>query len=381
MKMKMKHHLLIIFFLFQAVFHGLSMAGNESYRIGPRDVIVLTIYAGGEKQQEVHQSVTDRGMINVPFIGPVRAGGLITSELETKIAESLGREFFVNPEVHLYIKEYHSLRYYISGAVKEPGLYELTSETTLMRLIAKAGGVLPNRGHTAYILSDSADKAVSEKNDETFISGRSRTTVDLKELLDKGNMAHDLPLQTGDMVYIPPEKTLDLAESKFYVEGEVKNPGVFDYRIGTTALSACITAGGFDELAAPDQARIIRKQKGHQKVIKIDLDKVKKGQLPDIELKPGDLLHVPEQEAKIYVEGEVKQPGVFDYRPGMTALSVCIMAGGFDKFAAPKRTRIIRQANGRQEIIEIDLDKVKKGQIPDIELKPEDRIHVPETWL
>ncbi len=163
--------------------------------------------------------------------------------------------------------------------------------------------------------------------------------------------------------FVPPEKTLDLAESKFYVEGKVKNPRVFDYRPGMTALSACITAGGFDEFSAPDQARVIRKQRGRQQIISIDLDRVKKGEIPDIDLKPGDLLHVPEQEAKIYVEGEVRQPGVFDYRPGMTALGACIMAGGFDKFAAPRRTRIIRKVNGRQEIIEIDLDKVKKGDI------------------
>jgi polysaccharide export outer membrane protein len=58
------------------------------------------------------------------------------------------------------------------------------------------------------------------------------------------------------------------------------------------------------------------------------------------------------------------------------------MAGGFDTFAAPNRTKIIRSLTADQrEIIKINLNHVKAGKIPDIELKPGDRIHVPETWL
>jgi polysaccharide export outer membrane protein len=65
----------------------------------------------------------------------------------------------------------------------------------------------------------------------------------------------------------------------------------------------------------------------------------------------------------------------------MTAMNACIMAGGFDTFAAPNRTRIIRKKEDGVEIIKINLDDVTKGKTQDIELKPGDRIHVPETWL
>jgi len=57
------------------------------------------------------------------------------------------------------------------------------------------------------------------------------------------------------------------------------------------------------------------------------------------------------------------------------------MAGGFNTFAAPNRTRIIRKKDNDIEIIKINLNDVKKGEIPDIKLKPGDRIHIPETWL
>jgi len=83
----------------------------------------------------------------------------------------------------------------------------------------------------------------------------------------------------------------------------------------------------------------------------------------------------------ISVEGEVKRPGVYDYQKGLTALNACILAGGFDKYAAPNRTIIIRKEGDEQTTIQINLDDVRPGKVPDVELKPGDRIHVPESWL
>ncbi len=274
---------------------SLLSAQDKAYLLGPRDVITITIHAGGEKQHEAQLTVSEQGTINVPFIGSVKAEGLTTLQLESQIKKPLAEDYFLEPEVNINVKEYHSLRYYISGAVTTPGLYETASKATVMKLIAKAGGVLPTRGNVAYIFRDSADQIVKDKDVENLVSKRKREkVVDLKELLDKGNVSHDLPLESGDVVYIPPEQSRDIAETKIYVEGEVKKPGVLDYRPGITALSACIMAGGFDQFAAPNRARIIRKEGEKQVIIDIDLNKVKKGEIPDVELKPGDLLHIPE---------------------------------------------------------------------------------------
>lgn len=287
----------IIPFLFQVFLYlspDLSVAQTKAYRIGPRDILTLTIYAGGEEQQQVDLTVSARGMINAPFIGPVKAEGLTMPQLEDLITEPLTRDYFVNPEVNISIKEYHSLQYYISGAVKEPGLYEMTSIASLMELIAKAGGVLPERGNVAYILRESTAQIVEGQEIENLLSHKDPIKVDLKGLLDKGHMSLNLILQSGDVVYIPLQKALDLAESKIYVEGEVKKPGIYNYQPGLTALNACIMAGGFSKFAAPNRTRIIRKQGDKQEIIKINLNDVKKGKIPDIELKPGDRIHVPE---------------------------------------------------------------------------------------
>ena len=284
----------LLFQVFPLISPGPSLAQEKAYLIGPRDILTLTIYAGGEKQQEVNLTVSARGMINVPFIGPVKAEGLSLTQLEALITRPLAKDYFVDPQVNIHIKEYHSLQYYISGAVKGPGLYEMTSKATLMELIAKAGGVLPERGNVAYILRAATGQIAEGEEVENLLSQKRPIKVDLLRLLDKGDMSHNPVLQSGDVVYIPLEKALNVAESKIYVEGEVKRPGIYNYQPGLTALNACIIAGGFGKFAAPNRTRIIRKEGHKQVIIKINLNNVKKGKIPDVELKPGDLIHVPE---------------------------------------------------------------------------------------
>ncbi len=271
-----------------------GFAQEEAYRIGATDVLSIEIYAGGESQQAVQATVSEQGMISVPFIGGIRAAGLTLPELQEQIIAPLSRDYFVNPEVIIHIKEYHSLHYYIAGAVNTPGLYETTSRATLMTLIAKAGGVLPNRGSTAYILRDSARKITNGENLEELISRNAPHRINLKRLLDQGDMSENTLLETGDVVYIPLEKEQDVAESNIYVEGEVKKPGVYSYQPGLSALNACLMAGGFGKYAAPNRTRIVRKQGKKQLVININLEKVRDGKIPDIDLMPGDLINVPE---------------------------------------------------------------------------------------
>ena len=271
-----------------------SFSQTSDYMIGPRDILTLTIHAGGEKQQEVDLTVSGQGMINAPFIGAVKAEGLAVSQLEKLIFEPLARDYFVDPEVNINIKEYHSLQYYISGAVKAPGMFETTSEASLMELIAKAGGVMPERGNVAYILQGSTGIITEGEDIENLLTSREPVKVDLKNLLDKGDMSHNPILKSGDVVYIPLEKALNQADSKIYVEGEVEAPGVYDFQPGLTALNACIMAGGFGKFAAPKRARIIRKTEEGQDIININLEDVKEGNIPDIELMPGDRIHIPE---------------------------------------------------------------------------------------
>ncbi|MBI9087285.1 MAG: polysaccharide biosynthesis/export family protein [Desulfobacterales bacterium] len=268
------------------------VAQSTPYHVGPRDVLSLTISAGGEKQTQVDLTVSSAGTINMPFIGAVTVEGLTASQVEAKIREPLARDYFVDPEIIVSIRGYHHLRYNIAGAVKLPGLYESNAKMTVMELIAKAGGVTENRGSVAYILRSGEELPASDQAMEKMAGQAEPIRIDLQKLLDRGDMTQNRELQSGDSVYIPGEKTQNPTESKIYLEGEIRT-GVISYRPGLTALNACIMAGGFSKFAAPNRAKIFRKEGDKIVSIEVDLDDVKEGKIPDMELMPGDRIQIP----------------------------------------------------------------------------------------
>jgi polysaccharide biosynthesis/export protein len=282
-----------------------AASDDAAYRLGSGDVVKISILAGGEEQVAKEMVVGDTGDVTVPFIGKLPAAGLTINELEKQIVTPLARDYFVEPQVHLQIEEYRSLQFFISGAVKSPGIFSLDFIPSIMDLIAKAGGVTAERGNLAYVLRGVKDPvrmaeetgALEELDADApteSIAGTKPIIVDLQRLLDEGDMTENIRLATGDTVYIPPGTKLDQATTKIYVQGKVKRPGVFEYQPGMTALAACIMAGGFDQFAAPNRARVIRHTDKERNVITIDLKKVQTGEAPDLPLQPGDRIHIPE---------------------------------------------------------------------------------------
>jgi polysaccharide biosynthesis/export protein len=295
------------------VFHGgISYATGAGYKIGPADILAVSVFAGGEQQVSVELTVSEQGYVNFPFIGTVKASGMTSSDMERKMVVPLERDYFVNPQVHIQLKEYHSLHFFISGAVKKPGKYEMQAATKIMDLIAKAEGVTPDSGNVAYVMRDGkgGTKSDDEKTEslkvdlEKLLDGKGGTRgddgktvplkVDLEKLLDSGDMSCNIALVPGDLVYIPFSKGLNQSDSKVYVSGEVVKPDIYQYQPGMSALSVCTMAGGFSRYAAPNRTTIVRIENGKQKVIKIDLEDVVKGTIPDAPLKPGDRINVPE---------------------------------------------------------------------------------------
>jgi len=286
--------LFLLFLIFYPAFTSLCWGQPKTYRIGSNDVISLVIRAGGEKQHGADLTVSSQGFIIAPFIGSIKAKGLTPSELEMKLRIPLAEDYFVNPQVDIHVKEYRSLQYSISGAVRDPGLYKMSTEIRLLDLIAKAGGLLPDHANIAYIVRGSANLNPEDLAKKSLPPQTKSIKVDLKRLLERGDMSANLVLISGDLIYIPLLKSLDVSISKIYLDGEIKRPGVYDYMPGMTALNACLLAGGFSTFAAENRTRIIRKTADKTEVIKINLKEVSKGNREDFELKPGDRIHIPE---------------------------------------------------------------------------------------
>jgi len=111
--------------------------GVSEYRVGPQDLIEISVFQVPELNRTVRVNTT--GQISLPLVGTMQAGGLTIQELEAGIAGKLEAKFLQNPQVSAFVKEYTSQRVTMEGAVMKPGIYPLTGRTTLLQCIAQSG--------------------------------------------------------------------------------------------------------------------------------------------------------------------------------------------------------------------------------------------------
>jgi polysaccharide export outer membrane protein len=178
---------------------------------------------------------------------------------------------------------------YVIGEVQKPGAYRLRQPMTLLDLLVMAGGMTANGSVTQARL-------LRNKHDVV--------PVNFDALLLKGDLSHNVPVQGGDMVFIPEDR-----ENRVYVLGEVSRPGVYPLRDASTLLKALAAVGGPSSRAALREGYVIRRAaapgSAGQQVIKVDLDAlIRRGDLRrDMPLQAGDVLYIPERPLSMLAGG------------------------------------------------------------------------------
>lgn len=263
----MKKWMLIAFFLLSFGAPPVIAAMDNNYVVGDGDVLKVAVYGNPDLDATVR--VSSDGTILFPLLGQVKIGGLNVSQVADHLAVKLADGYLVNPQVSVFIEEFRSKKAIIIGQVRTPGLYELSGPTSVLELISKAGGLTPEAG----------DKATIKRKTGPGMAEEKMITVNLKDLLERGQASLDAPIMDGDNVFVSKAEV-------FYVTGEVGRPNSYRFEEGTTVIKAITMAGGFSPIASKSRVRIIRKVNGDEQVIK--------SVAMDIPIMPDDVIVVPE---------------------------------------------------------------------------------------
>lgn len=251
----------------------------KEYKIGPKDLLEITVFELPELNQSVR--VSEDGSISLPLLGQVAIEGMAKDAVEKKLASLLEEKYLKKARVTVFIREYQSQRVAVIGAVGKPGMYELIGRTTILQLISKAGGLTDRASNEMFVLREAKNGV------------RARLAIDLEDLINNGNQKLDIPLQANDTVNIPIDQLINV-----FVFGEVRNPGALQVKMSkhTTLLQAIAQAGGFADGAARGGVTIKRRDQktGKEIKMKVNIKDIIKGNRPDIELFEGDVVFVPE---------------------------------------------------------------------------------------
>lgn len=283
---------------------GGATASRSAYRVGPDDLLGVNVFGAPELSGE--HRVSSGGEIAVPLLGPVAVEGLSPREVEDKLEGALGRDYMKDPHVTVEVVEMQSHGVSVVGAVRKPGVYQISGSATLLDVLARAQGLDDNAGGTVVVTRGGSASEPSPSTGDSLPAGGSPSDsgaaarqIDLKALLSSGDLSLNVPVRPGDVVKVP-------TAGRVYVTGQVQDPGGFPVTNGETmtALQALSLGGGLTERADAGDAYVIRvHQDGRREQVPLDLGKVLDGESEDPRLLAGDVLFVPRSTGKTIFGG------------------------------------------------------------------------------
>lgn len=215
-----------------------SHASNE-YILGTGDVIKITVYDHPDLSTVVR--IGENGRVSFPLIGEVKLGDATISSAESKIARYLkDGDFVVNPQVSINVEQFRSQQVSVLGAVAKPGKYPIESSNTLVDMLAFAGGITHEGG----------DKVRVIKQDSNGVS--SQIDVDLVKLFKLGDTSLNMAVTNGDVIYVP-------RMDRFYIYGEVRNPGVYRLERNMLLMQGVAVAGGLTARGTEKHIKVRRR--------------------------------------------------------------------------------------------------------------------------
>src|SRR5262245_28895379 len=287
---------------------------DKDYQISANDVIQIEVEDAPELTH--FYRVSSLGRIEMPVLGMVDVQKKSTFELAKLIANGLREKEYLNtPNVLVTIKQYYSQTFFIQGSVRNPGVYQTEGRPSLLTIIGMAGGLAGEHGSTVFILrpvksekqiSDPGTKTLSVQDQASISSlttqlqpgGPDSTPATDYELfkvnigaLYKGQS--DQRLEPGDIINIP---HVDI----FFVAGEVRAPGSFPLKEGTTLRQAISLAQGMNFNAKSAQGVIFREDPmlGSRQELKVDIGAVMNGKKEDVPILANDVIIIPNSRAK-----------------------------------------------------------------------------------
>lgn len=158
------------------------------YVIGPDDVLAVVFWRDKDLSAEV--VVRSDGKITLPLLNEIEAVNLTPEQLRERVTEK-ARRFVEDPNPTVIVRQINSRKVFITGQVERPGPYPLSGSTTVLHLIAMAGGLKEfSNGKKIFILRTEG--------------GRQQTLrFDYADVLERKNLQQNILLKPGDSVVVP----------------------------------------------------------------------------------------------------------------------------------------------------------------------------------
>ncbi len=272
----------------------------QNYVIGPGDT--LKVFTYGNESESRDYVVNRDGVISLNKIGPMVVAGMTFSEVKQAIQDRYSTQM-IGVKTSITMGELRSVRVFILGEANRSGSYTVSSLSTITNALFVSGGV---------------KEIGSLRNIQLKRNGRTVTTLDLYDLLLRGDTSKDVRLQPGDVIFIP--TVGDLVS----IIGNVRRPAIYETKNEHHLSDFIKLAGGVLPNAHLENVKITRVDKNKARNILNANYLSKQGQ--EVKIKAGDIIEIDQVlaaiENSVSLEGHVKRPGERAYFNGMKILDL-----------------------------------------------------------
>ena len=263
------------------------------YVVGPGDELRLQIW--GQINQQGSYVVDRTGAISIPQLGVVHVAGVRFFDLTEFLRRQFGR-VYRNFDLNVNMGQLRSIQVFVVGQARQPGSYTIGSQSTLLNALLASGGPLPQG---------------SLRDIQLKRGGATVVHFDLYDLILHGDKTRDVPLEPGDVIFIPP------VGPQVALVGSVNNPAIYELRGKTTVETFLSLGGGETSLALGSSVRLERIYEQTMRSV-VDVSSV---QARSVVLQAGDMVLVlsitDRYKDVVTLRGNVANPGRYVWRPGM----------------------------------------------------------------
>lgn len=339
---------------------------SENYLLGPGDNLDAHLIVGRNALDlDYNFVINPEGKIFFPKIGEVHLSGLTLKQAKAKLIKKIKTKFYRKFSLSVMVSEPKNVKIYVTGLVQRPGLHTVYDGSRISEVIQMVG-VIPGG---------------SQRNVRIKRNGK-ETIVDLYDILYKGNMKADIPIQLGDLINVPPA-----GSARVTIMGEVPRPGQYELKDGEKLTDALALAGYVGVNSALSEVAYLKRKKGeddfeNNKLNLYDLF-LSDDKSQNVVLEDGDIISIPAIKHYVYVYGEVKEGGRIGYIPGQKLSDYINISGGPTVKANLGGVTVTRQDAKRPKVYHINASNILHRGITDkdIEILAGDVINVPGNFF
>ncbi|MES1192567.1 MAG: SLBB domain-containing protein [Steroidobacter sp.] len=269
------------------------------YVVGPGDTLNVQLFGN---QNNTMQLVVGRdGRINFPELGPINVSGQPFTKVQALIESRVAQQM-IGVHASITMNEIRSIRVFVMGEANLPGSYTVSGLATMTTALFASGGVKP---------------IGSLRNIQLKRQGKVVTTLDLYDLLLKGDTSNDAKLLPGDVIFIPP------VGATVSVAGEVQRPAIYELKGSVSADEIIRLAGGLTSNADAGRTGVVRINGEHRDVLNV---KVGTAESQQLSMRNGDVINVPRMpptlDAAVSLKGYLYAPRLVAWHEGLRLTDV-----------------------------------------------------------